>query len=201
METIFFTKETIREFYLNFNKGSQDYEFLVATVLSKVLSKEWGTSCLIGFKLKDRYANDIPHKGSLNIIEVAQLLRGKIDNDTPIDVVIVPGTINTIKRHENKGKAFQFKRFRGESSDSDTERLIEYLNTMPNRYAKTKATLFIIPENCSIIDFKKVQDQIITDRYPFRCIMFSVISKGELCIGEIWPNPGFNKYTGEINSN
>jgi len=90
METIFFPPKTIREFYKNFKEKSKDYEFLVAFVLCQFLSKEWDTPCLIGFKLKDKYAREVPQKGTLNLIQVAQILRAQIDENTPIDVVITP---------------------------------------------------------------------------------------------------------------
>ncbi|GAG53594.1 unnamed protein product, partial [marine sediment metagenome] len=113
METIFFPPKTIREFYKNFKEKSKDYEFLVAFVLCQFLSKEWGTPCLIGFKLKDKYARDVPQNGTLNLIQVAQMIRTQIDEHTPIDVVITPGTTASLKRRECNGKAFQLKRFRG----------------------------------------------------------------------------------------
>jgi len=201
METIFLKPHTIKEFLKKY-KGdisSQDYEFLVSLVLSNFYKKRWKTDTLVGFKLKDKYVQQLPNKGKTNLLRVKEILRKMIDTNTPIDLVISPEKIKSLKRKTNKGVAFQLKRFYKNVNRDCTCPLIEYLNNeIPAKYSKTKAVLFIIPEGSTrFIDLKRVAEHFNTNNFPFSGVMFLLVSKGFVYVGEIWPNPGMNRYNPE----
>lgn len=197
MEVVIFNKNTIRDFLRTYGKGSEskDYEFLTSIVLSTFCEEQWKERCVIGFKLKDKYSKDIPSWGSASIEQVRDILRKRTDEDTPVDIVIAPISKMTSNRRIIKGEAFQLKRLGKNFKEKNTQSLIDYLNNIiPRKYAKTKASLFLILERGGKVDFKEIQEALDTTNYPFHRIMFLLKSGGEIRIGEIWPNFGFNEY-------
>lgn len=192
MELIILKEETIRDFLRTQSKGmdSKDYEFLVAIVLKRFVEEQLKKDCLIGFKLKNKYAAEIPNSGSTNMQQISDILRKKIDEDTPIDVVIV---LKPIARRVT-GPAFQLKRFGRNPEQRGTNDLIEYLNRIPKKYTKVSASLFLILEGNREINFKKIQQSLVTKGFPFQRIMFMAVVSGKIRIGEIWPNKGMNEY-------
>lgn len=196
METVFFNEETIRTFFRQYSKGSKskDYEFLVAIILNRFLEDIWNKPCVIGFKLKRKYSHLLPRKGLTNIVEIASIFKKQIDEDDPIDLVIVPGTIKSMPYKTKGGIGFQLKRFGMNSGKSDTNALIKYLTNISKRYAKTNTSLFLILDTGERVNFKKIQKCFPLKNFPFERVMFMAVSQEQLIIGEIWPNPGMNKY-------
>jgi len=196
METVFFDEKTIRTFLRLYGRGSKskDYEFLVAIILNRFFTDIWNKPCIIGFKLKNKYAYSLSRKESTNIIKIANILKKQIDEDDPIDLIVAPGTIGSITYRIKKGIGFQLKRFGTNSDKSDTNFLIEYLNNLYKKYAKTNASLFLILDTGKRINFKKIQKYFPIKNFPFERVMFMAVSEKQLIIGEFWPNLGMNKY-------
>lgn len=111
MEFIYFTEDTIKEFLRLYGKEkstSKYYELIVAIILKRFCEKQWNTDCVIGFKLQDKYAHELPNRGSTSIEQIGIMLKKQIDKHTPIDVAIVRAPIT---QRKEKGPAFQLKRF------------------------------------------------------------------------------------------
>ncbi len=197
VETFFIKRRTLKALLkkVNIKSDSQNYELIISLLLSGFYRKLWKTDTLIGFKLKDKYARDIPDKGKANLLLIREILRRYTDSNTPIDVVISPGKIKYMDRKTSKGIAFQLKRFRKHKKGDITETLLEYLNKeIPRRYTKTNTKLLIIPEDVSFVDWEIISKRFNSKNYPFSAVMFYSVSSERVFIGEIWPNPGMNKY-------
>jgi len=196
MEIIVFNEDAIMDFLCSYGKGpeSKDYEFIASIILSKFCQEQWNEKCVIGFSIKNKYSRYIPSKGSASIDQIRDILRKQIEEDTPIDVIIAPGPLASGRI---KGESFQLKRLGknfGNAPKKDTQFLIDYLNEIPKKYARTNASLFLILEIGGEIDLMKINKSISVIDYPFKRIMFMLLSNGQLFIGEIWPNAGMNKY-------
>ncbi len=193
---VFFSRRTILDFLRKYNKGpdSKDYELLIAMVLSRALEEMWGKPNVIGFEISEKYARDLPDLGSLTIKQVEKVLRRYVEENSPVDLAITKGTI---LNHEPKSAAFQLKRFGKNTKEKDTNALIEFLNKMPKKYSKVKATLVVILEPGVQILPLEVRKNLITDNYPFNRIMFIIGMNDKLMIGEFWPKFGMNEYNPE----
>ena len=197
VETFFIKRQTLREFLKKeeIKTNSQDYELIISLLLSGFYSKLWKTDTIIGFKLKDKYARGIPAKGKTSLLTIREVFKRYTDTNTPVDVVISPEKIKSIGRKTNKGVAFQLKRFRKHEKGDMTKTLFEYLNKeIPQKYAQTNTKVFITPEKGSFVDWKIIAKRFKPKNYPFSAVMFNHVSNGWIFIGELWPNPGMNKY-------
>lgn len=198
MEVVFLDEKAIRAFLKLYGRGpnSKDYEFLMAILLKRFCELQWGQNCCMAFKLKEKYANNLPGFNFGSIEEVRDILRKQIDEDDSIDVAIVRGrTDNPENKPDEKGPAFQLKRFGKNTTADDVNALIDYLNNkIPKKYAKTLTSLVVILDTKKEIDFKMVRDSLITENYPFIRIMVMWMESNKVCIGEIWPEFGVNEY-------
>lgn len=197
VETFFIKRRTLKALLkkVNIKSDSQDYELVMSLLLSSFYCKLWKTDTLIGFKLKDKHAGDIPAKGKANLLTIREVIKKYTDSNTPIDVVISPEKIRNMGRKTNKGVAFQLKRFRKHKKGDITETFLEYLTKeIPQRYTKTNTKLLIIPEKVNFVNWKIISKRFNPKSYPFSAVMFYGVSNGLIFIGEIWPNPGMNKY-------
>lgn len=201
MEYLFLNEETIRAFLKSYGRGpnSKDYELLVAILLKRFCEIQWNKKCIIGFKLKGGYARTLPKFGYGDIDDIKAIIREKIDEDDSIDVAIVPEILKEISQRKMRGPAFQLKRFgKNLTKDSNfTDSLINYLNSIPKKYSKVNATLFIILETNKEVDFKRIRKSLKTNNYPFNKIMFLAMSSKKVYIGEFWPNSGMSEYNPE----
>lgn len=197
VETFFIKRKTLKELLKkeDIKTSSQDYELIISLLLSGFYSKLWKADTIIGYKLKDKYTRDIPTKGKTSLSTIREILKRYIDTNTPVDVIISPIKIRDIGRKTHKGVAFQLKRFRKHKEGDMTEALIEYLNKeIPRKYAQTNTKLFITLEKGNFVDWKMIAKRFDPKNYPFSAVMFDHVSNGWIFIGEIWPNPGMNKY-------
>jgi hypothetical protein len=185
---IFITEESIREFLIHYGKGpqSKDYELVTAILLKRFCDRQWNSDCWIGFELQDRHLNDIPQRGMASVEEIAEIIRKKVREDTPVDVAITKGTFDGPAK---QGPVFQLKRWR-----EDTDKLISYLNDMYKKYSPILGTLVIIFETNDEINFQKIQSEFDASRFPFAHLMFVSLADGKIHIGEIWPNAGMESY-------
>lgn len=186
---------TVQDFLKAHGKGpgTKDYEFVAAIFLAKFCEQQFGRKCQVGFKIKDVFNREIAERGTATIDEIADILRKKVEEATPIDVVVTPETDRFDGKR--KGVAFQLKRF-GRGVTDGTEKLIEYLNKdIKKQYAPVPHVSLVLLMECAEMDTKKLRGEIVTEDFPFERIMFVTMRKGSILqIGEFWPNAGVMEY-------
>ena len=185
---IFITEESVRDFLREYGKGpqSKDYELVIAILLKRFCDRQWNSDCWIGFELQDRHLSDVPQNGMASVEGIAEIIRKKVREDTPVDVAITKGMPEGPAR---QGPVFQLKRWRG-----DTDGLIAYLNNLNKKYSRILATLVVIFETHHDMYLERIQAELNTSAFPFSHLMFMSLSEGKIHIGEIWPNAGMESY-------
>lgn len=191
------SSEAIIDFLKRFGKGSQskDYEKVASVFLAKFCEGQFGKKCDIGFPLKEVFSKEVYGMSAFTIEDIDTILQKKVDEDTPIDVIITPEA--DVFNRRRKGLTFQLKRF-GKGQEDGTGSLIDYLNLNKNikqRYAPAPMVSLVFLMECKEMNTRKVRDKFISEKFPFARIMFIAISTDKkLQIGEFWPNEGMNEY-------
>ncbi len=194
-ECLWLNTDAVADFLKKFGKGpqSKDYEMATSVCLAKFCEGQFGKKCDIGFPLKEVFSKEVYGMGAVTIEEIADILRNKVNNDTPIDVIITPET--NIFDRRRKGLTFQLKRF-GKGQKDGTEALIRYLNKdIKQKYAQAPMVSLVLLMECVEMDARKVRDEFVSEKFPFSRVMFIALSTDKkLQIGEFWPNEGMNEY-------
>lgn len=187
-EPIFFTKEAVLAFLGNYGKpGTKDYEFAAALIIHRFCEKQWGKDCWIGFRIKSEYSSSLPAYNSecpIGLAKIAKLFGRGVDEDSPVDFVVAKRANMT----KAQGMIFQVKRFGIGRDKKDTDELISYLNSFPNKYGKTDANLLIVLDDGVSIDVPKLQNKLDLDRFPFNRIIFTWINGEAVYIQDIHPS-------------
>ena len=196
-QSVFFTTETIANFLLQYGKKStsKDYEFIIAVMLKNYCEKQWGERCKIGFEFKPTLLAKLPRKDTfeLELERVAELLRDGINEDTPIDCIIVPE--NPDEKGYFRGCGFQIKRFGIGQETVDTNSLIEFINSLKHKYSKSDTCLVIIFDGKEgEVEFPRVKNEIDASNFPFRRLMFGWRQDNKIYFGEIHPEYGIEEY-------
>lgn len=198
-QAVYFTTEAIGQFLFRHGRGAdtKDYEFVAAVMLKNFCEKQWGVECQIGFKCKPEHMNKLPKEGALALEAVADLFRNGIDEDSPIDCVIVKTDPN--ERGTRDGSAFQMKRFGIGREQANTDELIQYINALKRKYAKSETSLVIILDGKKDgeIEFPRVRNEVDTTDFPFRRLMFTWMKDNKIYIGETYPEYGMEEYEPE----
>lgn len=194
IQSVFFEKRAILNFLRAYGKGpgTKHYELLAALIIARFCEEQWKAPALIGFQIKDKFA-DSKHHGQeykYTPAQVKEFLEKQVETDTPIDVLITQGTIPNWNK---KAPAFQLKTF-GYNTGKSSGELVNYLNSLSKKYAKTNTGLFLILAKGVEIDFSKITKGIDTETFPFNSIRYMGMNSDKLLIGEFWPASGVNEY-------
>lgn len=194
-ECIWLSIEAVIDFLKQFGKGpqSKDYEIVTSVFLAKFCEGQFKKRCDIGFPLKERYSEEVYSKGLVTIEEIAEILRKKIDEDTPVDILVTAET--DVFDRRRKALTFQLKRF-GKGQVDGTASLITYLNeTIKKKYSPAPEISLVLVMECREMDTQKVRDNFMNEGFPFARVMFVAFSTNKkLQIGEFWPNEGMVEY-------
>ncbi len=193
-EVVFFEKKAIVQFLGNHGKEkTKDYEFVAALIILHFCEKRWGEKCWIGFRIRSENSGILPTFGSekkIGLIEISQLLRGNIDEDSDVDFVVA----KRANIQKAQGMVFQTKRFGIGRNKKDTDELITYLNSFSKKYAKTDASLLICLDDWVKIDMKKLYAGVNTANFPFDRVMFTWVSNNMVYLKDIYPQGSTEKY-------
>ncbi len=194
-ECIWLSTEAVVDFLRQFGRGSQskDYEIVASLFLAKFCEEQVGKKCDIGFPLKDSSSKEVYAKSSITIEEIAGILRKKVDEDTPVDVIIT-AEANVFSRRRN-GLTFQLKRF-GKGQKDGTDSLINYLNKdIKQKYAPAPRVSLVLFMECTEMDTRRVREEFVSEKFPFEKVMFIALSTDKkFQIGEFWPNEGMTEW-------
>ena len=193
-EAVYFTKEAVVEFLRNHGKtGTKDYELAAALIMHRFCEKRWGKDCWIGFRIKQQHSNSLPAYNSerkIELAEIAVLLRGGVDEDSPVDFLVVRKASNS----KAQGMIFQVKRFGIGRTKKDTDELIAYLNSFKNKYSKTNANLLVSLDDGVQVDMKKLLTGLDTTNFPFNRILFTWINDDNVFIKDVFPLGDLEQY-------
>lgn len=193
-QALFFPSEAIVDFLVNHGKGAatKDYEFIVAVMLKNFCEKQWGEKCQIGFEFKPEYMAKLPNSGMTDMKHVVELFRKGIEENTPVDCVIAKEKIKDNGKRD--AATFQVKRFGIGRDREDTDELIEYINSLGDKYGKQEACLLIILDAGSEVEFLRVRDEVDISKFPFVRLMFGWMTGGRVYFGETYPAYGMEDY-------
>jgi hypothetical protein len=180
----------LRKTFKGFN--TKDYEMIVAIILARLHTKMEGQIFDIGFPVDSGKIKKIGFSNSIK--HMSENMRAYIDENTPVDTVIV--SRDQGDKRIKKGYPYQIKRFICDKNDI-TEDVIDYLiNKIPKDYTKTQTGLVLIIESTGLIDLSKIKNACDFVDYPFEVIRFMLMpSNDKLVFGEIWPGSGKNEYS------
>lgn len=203
---LFFTISRVVEFLESEAQKSSTpkfFEVQSALILALAISRKRGEEHLIGFPGKERLRREFNQMGGSHTL--ASVLSKYVDEDSPNDFYLIPKA-----QYENPGKlrqkvfAFQLKRmFSSSPTESVEDRIVNFLNTVPKKYAKapnTNLVLLLTSKPSDVPEFGQVNVGNIRDRlrfevFPFDRIFFTGFqTDNTLVFGEIWPNFGSDIY-------
>ena len=190
----YFTKEAIVEFLREFGEPkTKDYELAATLIIHHFCEKRWGKDCWIGFRIRPQYTNSLPAYNSereISLKEIAELLRKGIDEDSPVDFLVV----KRASMQKAQGMVFQVKRFGIGRIKKDTDELVAYFNSFTKKYSKTQANLLICLDDGVQINMKKLITNFDTSNSPFNRILFTWLLDGMVFIKDVYPLGGLEKY-------
>lgn len=193
-DATYFTKEAVVEFLRNYGEpATKDYELAAALIMHRFCERQWGKDCWIGFRIRPEYMNSLPTHNSereIGLKEIAELLRKGIDEDSPVDFLVV----RRASMQKAQGMVFQVKRFGIGRTKKDTDELVAYLNSFAKKYSKTHANLLICLDDWVQVNMEKLLANLDTSNFPFNRILFTWISDGMVLIQEVSPLGGLEKY-------
>jgi hypothetical protein len=188
----YFSAETIANFYRKKGKGpdSSDYELIISLLLKEFMDDMFKKEHIIGFHINNKFRDGLTKTAEVTLEMLEKIIRQYVDQSSPIDVLI------SAKNDPSRGSAFQLKRFGKNVHQADTDSLVDYLNSLHFKYAEMKRPirLVIVFDGNTAINFVEVSKAIISQKMPFTTVMYFFYSEGQLRIGELWPNNGFNRY-------
>lgn len=184
--------------------SSKFFEIEASIILAKYVSKKKGEEYMIAFPAKEKLRSKFE---AVAKIDLEMALREIVDEDSPIDVLLVP--MSQYKNRQNacpKGASFQLKRIFSQSKSISLEDcIVHYLNnSVGKKYAKARHTnlvLLLTSKPSDIPEFGEihvgnVRNRLKFENFPFDRILFLGFQvNNDLVIGEIWPNFGSDSYT------
>ena len=166
------------------DKSSRNFEFIVALFMQRTYERQWNAPTMIGFYLTTKWAELLSKTDNPAIALLLQALRDGIDENGPIDFVIAG---------EGRYQEFQLKRFG--MRITSTETLIDYLNGIKKKYARTDAACLIALTDIDLIDFPRVARGVEKDNFPFaELLLVGVSGDDKLYVVGILPKEGWSAY-------
>lgn len=174
------------------------YELICALLIKALFQELYRVECLIGFKVKQTYS-ETKHKAIADTVGCKKFFKEIEDKDTPVDFCISPVYSFNQKRDKISGWTFQAKRFGKFQDKKDTVGLIEYLEKIEKKYAKTDSALVIFFDGHKGINLEQIYKDSKLGNFPFESIFFIEINQDKnkywhLKMGQIWPIYGYNAY-------
>ena len=168
------------------DKSSRNFELIVALFMQRTYERQWNAPTRIGFYLTTKWAELLSKTDNPPIELLLQALRDGIDENGPIDFVIAG---EDVARYQE----FQLKRFGMRTAS--TEALIDYLNGIKTKYARTDAACLIAITDIHLIDFPRIAREVEKDNFPFKeLLLIGVSGDDKFYVVGILPNEGWSAY-------
>jgi len=174
---------------------SKNVELLIGLMLCKFCEKQWSATCVIGLPIQDKFEKEIPDNDNVSFPELDDIIKNKIEESTPIDIVIAikKFEINQRGQRINKGMTFQIKRFGKNVMANDTDSLISFINeAIPKKYPLNSGSgLVIMMETPEEIYLKEAAEKIKNTKHPFeKIILIGMEQHRFINFYGLWPNTG-----------
>lgn len=175
-----------------------NYELVCALLIKLLFEDLYSAECMIGFKCKRTYDKSA-HVPLTNKESCKYFFENIVDDDTHIDFCVSPITTFNDKRNKIFSWTFQVKRFGKFQNQKSTDGFLNYLLKVKTQYAPNDSALVVFFDGHKGINSEQISKDIRLSSFPFTAIFFIDINKDKsefwrLCLGQLWPIPGYNAY-------
>lgn len=181
---------------------TKDYELVIALILARLAYFKTGEIHEIGFEVKADAGKNFPLKPTQT--EINDIILYWREENTNYDLFVIPeshlGAESNRSRNVGRavGNAFQIKKFDEVKDGEFSEPLINYLQTfIPKKYGSSTATLVLVigTINSGEINFEKIHNSFVSDKYPFTNVFVISGNEEKFTIGEIFPSLNIENYS------
>lgn len=171
---------------------TKDYEYIVSILAKRLFESKFRQPFTIVFEVNNKH-KVMPGNVKLTADEGNEILRTYLEENTPVDFGLAPGTPG---KFEGYAYPFQVKRFIGKSIDNMENELVKFINSKIIHYNDPNLSLIIIPELPDISPPNRIDKKVsITDiqkgltikKNPLRSIFLLEIYNNKERLIQIWP--------------
>jgi hypothetical protein len=183
-----FPREIVAQFLDGTSRvASGNFELMAALMMQRLYERQWDRPVLIGYYMTEKYQHLLTGKYSSPDLWLDALANGVDEND-PIDFILLAAD-------ETSMQEFQLKRFgMNDDEPQDTDALIQWLNSMKNRYARIDAACLVALKHFERIDFQKVAAQVEKSDFPFTELLLFGVVNDKFLIAGILPEQGWSSF-------
>ncbi len=196
---IYFEEVPIIEYLKLHGHGhnSKDYELAISIWIKRLYEKNSNSPYCVAFELKEELSKTDPNFDPANIGNVKEVIENRRREDTPLDFILVKGTVSSKPKI---GWGIQLKRFGKNIKQNFEQELVSYINKLIQRSRPGEVGLIVIPEadeNLQPVEIeelkniglktKKISQQLKTDNNSYKLIKFLSRTGSKVFLTELWP--------------
>lgn len=196
---IYFEEGPIIEYLRLYGHGhnSKDYELAISIWIKRLYEKNSNNPYCVAFELKEELSKTNPNFDSANISDVKEVIENRRREDTPLDFILVKGTVSSKPK---TGWGIQLKRFGINIKQNFEQELVNYINNLLLENQPGEVGLVVIPEadenlqpveleelkNTSLVT-SRISQELNTNSNSYKLIKFLSKKGSKIFLTELWP--------------
>lgn len=196
---IYFEEGPIIKYLKLYGHGhnSKDYELVISIWIKRLYEKNSNSPYCIAFELKEELSETNPNFDPTNISDVKKVIENRRMEDTPLDFILVKGTVSSKPK---TGWGIQLKRFGINIKQNFEQELVIYLNNLLLKNQPGEVGLVVIPEadeDLQLVELEelkntglitsKISPKLNTNNNSYKFIKFLSKTGSKIFLTELWP--------------